>query len=69
MTETQVWPDARICRARSEASVAAGRGRPARGVLWSLLHARALFDGSAGGPFDVALVEDDRRRLAARQGK
>jgi hypothetical protein len=70
MAETQVWRDSRICRARAEASVAAGaagRGRRARGALWSLLHARALLDGGVGGPHNVAVVEDDRRRLAARQ--
>ena len=71
MAETQAWRDSRICRARGEASVAAGaagRGRPARRALWSLLHAQALLDAGVGGPYDVA-VEDDRRRLAARRAK
>jgi hypothetical protein len=35
--------------------------------LWSLLHAQALLNGTASGPGDVAHVEDDRRRLAARR--
>jgi hypothetical protein len=72
MTETQVWRDSRIGRACGEASVAAGaagRGRRARRALQSLLHAQALLDGSVGGPYDVAVVEDDRRRLAARRAK
>ena len=38
-------------------------------ALWSLLHAQALLDGGVGGPYDVAVVEDDRRRLAARRAK
>jgi hypothetical protein len=70
MAETQVWRDSRIRRARGEAPVAAraaGRGRRARRALWSLLHAQSLLDGSVGGPYDVAVVEDDRRRLAARR--
>ncbi len=51
------------------AAGAAGRGRRARRALWSLLHAQALLDGGVGGPYDVAVVEDDRRRLAARRAK
>ncbi len=35
--------------------------------LWSLLHAQALLNGTAGGPGDVAFIEDDRRRLAGRR--
>ena len=72
MAETQAWRDARIGRARGEASVAAGaagRGRRARRALWSLLHAQALLDGGVGAPYDAAVVEDDRRRLAARRAK
>jgi hypothetical protein len=68
MAETQAWRDSRVRRARGEAPVAArAAGRRARRALWSLLHARALLDGSVGGPYDVAVVEDDRRRLAARR--
>ena len=51
------------------AAGAAGRGRRARRALWSLLHAQALLDGGVGGPYDVAVVEDDRRRLAARRAR
>jgi len=72
MAETQAWRDSRICRARGEASVAAGAagcGRPARRALWSLLHAQALLDGGVGAPYDDDVVEDDRRRLAARWAK
>ena len=36
--------------------------------LWALLHAPALL-GSIGGPGDVAFMEDDRRRLAARRAR
>jgi hypothetical protein len=36
--------------------------------LWALLHAPALL-GSTGGPGDVAFMEDDRRRLAARRAR
>jgi hypothetical protein len=72
MAETQAWRDSRIYRARGEASVAAGatgHGRRAHRALWSLLHAQALHDGGVGGPYDLAVVEDDRRRLAARRAK
>jgi hypothetical protein len=65
MAETQAWRDSRICRARGEASAAAGRGS----ALWSLLHAQALLDGGVGAPYDDDVVEDDRRRLAARWAK
>jgi hypothetical protein len=34
-----------------------------------VLHAQALLDGAVGGPYDVAVVEDDRRRLAARRSE
>jgi hypothetical protein len=70
MAETQAWRDSRICRARGEASAAAraaGRAAGRGSALWSLLHAQALLDGGVGAPYDV--VEDDRRRLAARWAK
>jgi hypothetical protein len=31
-----------------------------------LLNAQALLNGAAGPPGDVALIEDDRRRMASR---
>jgi hypothetical protein len=45
----------------------ARRGGRAAVRLWSLLHAEALLRGPAGGPGDVAWIEDDGRRLAARR--
>jgi hypothetical protein len=35
--------------------------------LWSLLHAQALLNGTAGGRGGIAAIEDDYRRLAARR--
>jgi hypothetical protein len=35
--------------------------------LWALLNAQALLNGAAGTPGGVALIEDDRRRMAARR--
>ena len=50
-----------------------GRGRRVAVQLWSLLHAQALFDGTARGPGDVAAIvtaiEDDRQRLTARRAR
>jgi hypothetical protein len=37
--------------------------------LWSLLHAQALLNGTAGSRGDVAAVEDDYQRLAARRSR
>jgi hypothetical protein len=70
MTETRIWSHSRILPARAQASAAGGRSGRARRAgarLWSLLHAPGLLNGTCGGPYDVAFVEDDRRRLAARQ--
>ena len=72
MTETRIWSYSRIRPARAQASAAGGgggRGRRAGARLWSLLHAPALLSGTGGGPHDVAFVEDDHRRLAARQAR
>jgi hypothetical protein len=71
MIETRIRGAAPICAAddlavgvtRSET-----RGRPWRLRLWALLNAQALIRGGAGGPDDIAFVEDDRQRLA-RRGK
>jgi len=35
--------------------------------LWALLNAQALLNGGAGTPDGFALIEDDRRRMAARR--
>jgi len=42
------------------------RGRPWRLRLWTLLNAQALIRGAAGGAHDIAVIEDDHRRLARR---
>lgn len=44
------------------------RGRRSAMRLWVLLHGPALLDGPAGRADDVALVEDDRGRLAGPRG-
>ena len=44
-----------------------GRSRRAALRLWVLLHAQALLRGTAAGWDEVAVIEDDYRRLAARQ--
>jgi hypothetical protein len=48
-------------------AVRARRGRWAGRQIWSLLHAQALLNGTAGGRGDVAVIEDDYHRLAARR--
>jgi len=72
MTETEIWQDSRIRAARGQASRVDDTGRRSRRAgmrLWSLLHAQALLGGTTGGPGDVAFIEDDRRRLAARPAR
>jgi hypothetical protein len=68
MAVIQIWRASRISAADGRASTAGGRrnrsGR-AGARLWVLLNARALLGGAAGTPADVALIEDDRRRMAA----
>jgi hypothetical protein len=41
-------------------------GPPGRALarLRGLLHAQALLNGTSGGPYDVAFVEDDRGRMS-----
>jgi hypothetical protein len=71
MTETQILEGARIHPA-GRASAGRRDARPGRrwgSLLWSLLHAQAVLDGTCGGPYDVAFIEDDRRRLAGPQGR
>jgi surface antigen len=69
MAVTQIWRASRMRAAGGRASAASGRpgrGYRARPRLWALLNAQALLNGTAGTPGGVALVEDDRRRMAAR---
>ena len=66
MSETGIWRDTRVAVTVAPPRAARGGGR--LGVrLWAWLHAQALLRGPAGMPGDVALVEDDRGRLAARR--
>jgi len=70
MAVPQIWRAPRIRAADGRASTASGRrgrGRRAGPRLWALLNAGALLNGTAGAPDGVALIEDDRRRMAARQ--
>jgi len=70
MTEAQILQCAPAPAAHAGKSTApGGRGRRLGTRLWSLLHAPALLAGGVGGPGDVALIEDDRRRLAHRQAR
>jgi hypothetical protein len=72
MAETQIWPAYRICQAHGGAPAVSDRQSRryrAGARLWALLHAPALLRGTAGGPGDVTFIEDDRRRLAARQAR
>lgn len=69
MAVTQIWRGSRICAADGRASTASGghsRSHRAGHRLWALLNAQALLNGTAGTP-SGALVEDDRRRMAARR--
>ena len=71
MIGTEIWRAAPIPRADGMASAvsSADSGSHRVGVrLWALLHAPALL-GSIGGPGDVAFMEDDQRRLAARRAR
>lgn len=72
MAVTQIWRGSRMRAAGGRASTASGgRGRSHRAKhrLWALLNAQALLNGTAGTPGGAALIEDDRRRMAARQAK
>ena len=46
----------------------ARRGR-ALARLRGLLQAQALLNGTSNAPYDVAFIEDDRRRLSGRQAR
>jgi hypothetical protein len=69
MIETQIREASPACAAddfavrtrRSET-----RARPWRLRLWALLNAQAVIRGRAGGPDEIAFIEDDRQRLARR---
>ena len=72
MAVNQFWRVSRTCAAGGRASTAGGgRNRSGRvgSRLWALLNAQALLNGGAGDPGGVALIEDDRRRMAARRAK
>ena len=71
MIGTEIWRASPIRRADGMASAVSSTDNGSRRVgagLWALLHAPALL-GSIGGPGDVAFIEDDRRRLAARRAR
>ena len=78
MTDTRIWPEALTDQAFAVRPVhpvhpvhpiRPGRpGRRAGGRWWALLRAPALLNGPVGGPDDVAVVEDDRGRLAGPRG-
>jgi len=70
MAVTQIWRASRIRAAGGRASTASGghsRSHRAGHRRWALLNAQALLNGTAGAPGSVALIEDDRRRMAARR--
>jgi hypothetical protein len=70
MAGTQTWRGSRVAATGGRASAGGGRGsrRHRAGLrLWTLLNAQALLNGTAGTPDGAALVEDDRRRMAARR--
>jgi len=69
MAVTQPWraSRARVAGGRASASRRRSRGHRAGPRLWALLNAQALLNGAAGTPGGAALIEDDRRRMAARR--
>ena len=70
MAVTQIWRASRMRAADGRAPAASGgcsRSHRAGRRLWALLNAQALLNGTAGTPGGVVLVEDDRRRMAARR--
>lgn len=72
MAVTQIWRASRIRTADGRAPTASGsrsRSHRAGHRLWALLNAQALLNGTAGTRCGVALIEDDRRRMAARRAK
>jgi len=72
MTEAQILQCAPVQAAHAQAPAPGDRSRRSRRLgtrLWSLLHAPALLTGGVSGPGDVALIEDDRGRLAGRRAR
>jgi hypothetical protein len=70
MAVTQIWRGSRIRAAGGRAPAASGghsHSHRAGHRLWALLNAQALLNGTAGIPGGVALIEDDRRCMAARR--
>jgi hypothetical protein len=70
MAVTPIWRASRMRAADGRASAASGRpsrSRRAGPRLWALLNAQALLNGTARTPDGVALIEDDRQRMAARR--
>lgn len=70
MAVTQPWRASPPRAADGRASAASGRSNRSRRAgprLWALLNAQALLNGAAATPGGVAPIEDDRRRMAARQ--
>ena len=71
MIGTEIWRASPIRRADGMTSAVSRTGSGSRRVgvrLWALLDAPALL-ASVSGPGDVAFMEDDRRRLAARRAR
>ena len=72
MAVTQIWRASRVRADDGQGSAAGGgrsRGHRAGSRLWGLLNAQALLNGGAGDPRGAALIEDDRRGMAARKAK
>jgi hypothetical protein len=72
MTVDQIWRTSRVRPDDGRASTPGSgrsRGHRAGSRLWALLNAQALLNGGAGGTGGVDLIEDDRRRMAARRVK
>jgi surface antigen len=72
MAVTQIWRASRVRAADGWASAASSgrsRGHRAGHRLWVLLNAQALLNGMAGTAGGVALIEDDRRRMAVQRAK
>jgi hypothetical protein len=72
MSDTQIWRASRIHTAQDPASPAGDTGSRSRRLavrIWTLMHAQAVLNGATGGSGDVAFIEDDRQRLAARRAR
>jgi len=70
MAATQTWRTSRTDAVGGRAATAGRRGRRSHRAghrLWALLNAQALLNGTSGVPDTVALVEDDRWRMAGRR--